>query len=177
MTSEDKAIHYWHFKTRDVSLENSLEWAVATADPNRLLFTMRLAEGRGKKRFAPPGVEDNVQRLFGKYVLESFWASKWPGTRLFEHKGRVWVLKFNEEVKTLVLKTQPNFAMWYNNASLPLPEDICVFREGSPRPAILTVTHEGDGWFCNSDKPRLPKLREDRQVVEFIPSGKYFCES
>jgi len=164
---------YWHFRLRDVSLEKALGWALRTSAPNRLLFAMRLAEGRGKKRFAPPGVEDNIKRVFEKYILESFWASQWPGTQLFEHKGRVWILEFSEEVKALVLKTQPIFAMWHNNSLLP--EDICVFREGNRSPTLLSVTHEGDGWFFSRDKPRMPKLRQDQKLEEFIPSGKYFC--
>jgi hypothetical protein len=66
-------------------------------------------EGKGKRRFAPDSVEINVQQKFGKFVIAGFWASAWPGTELVDHKGRVFVTTLDEEVKDLVVRTQPEW--------------------------------------------------------------------
>ena len=165
---------YWHFKIRDVSLEQALSWALDAAKADKLLFTMRLAQGKGKSRWKPPGVEKNVREIFGQYI-ESFWASGWPGERLINHKGRVWVTNFDEKVLAAVVQRQPDFSKWLNREPFALPEDLCAFREGEKYPALVSVTHEGDGWLFSDHKPNLQGLRKADRLDRVIFSGKYFC--
>ncbi len=167
----------WQCDIRSVSLEKAFAWALSTAKTDRLLFTMRLSEGREKKRLAPANVEKNVEKLFGDYLIDSFWASGWPGTELLGHKGRVWVTKFDETVLTLVLATQPDFSLWRNNASLPLPEDLCLLKQGNRYPTLVSVTHENGAWFFGPSKPAFTGLRKEPSLLpDFIFSEKYFCK-
>lgn len=167
----------WKFDIRSVSLEKVLAWALADAKTDRLLFTMRLSEGRAKKRFEPVDVEKNVEKIFGDHVIDSFLASGWPGTELIDHKGRVWVAKFDETVSALLLAAQPDFSLWCNSASLPLPEDICLFKQGSRYPTSVSVTHEKDAWLFGPTKPAFTKLRKETSLLrDFIFSEKYFCK-
>lgn len=166
----------WRFDIRNVSLEEVLSWALSTAKTDRLLFAMRLFEGKGKKRFAPHGVEKNVLHLFRNHIVESFWASGWPGTELIGHKGRVWVTNFDENVMALVIGTQRDFSKWHNDAHLALPEDLCLFKQGSRYPTLVSVTHEEDAWLFSVEKPDIPGIEKSRTLLEdFIFSGKYFC--
>jgi hypothetical protein len=165
----------WQFNTDAVSLPSILSWSIATAHVDRMLFTMHLSLGKGKKRSPPAGVERNVQKIFGEFIVATFWASAWPGTKLIGHKGKVWVIRFDEEVKELVLRTQPQLSRWHNNESLP--EDLCVFREGSRYPALISVTHEKDAWLISAPDPRIPSTRKTKiPPSELIFDGKFFCK-
>ena len=170
-------VNCWQCDIRSVSLERVLAWALTTAKTDRLLFTMRLSEGQAKKRSAPADVEKNVEKIFGDRLIDSFWASGWPGTELIGHKGRVWVAKFDETVLALILATQPDFSLWHNNASLPLPEDLCLFKQGSRYPTLVSATHEKDVWLFGPTKPAFTELRKEPSLLRgFIFSGKYFCK-
>lgn len=164
----------WHFKIRDVSLEQALSWALDAAKADKLLFTMHLSQGKGNGRWIPPGVEANVREIFGSFV-ESFWASGWPGTRLIDHEGRVWVADFDEKVLSAVLRRQPDFSKSLNREPFALPEDLCAFREGEKYPALVSVTHEGDGWLFSDQKPNLTGMRKEDRLDRFLFSGRYFC--
>lgn len=164
----------WHFKIRDVSLEQALPWALDAAKADKLLFTMRLSQGKGESRAKPAGVEGNVREIFGRYI-ESFWASGWPGTQLCEHKGRVWVTDFDGKVLAAVVRRQPDFSKWLNREPFALPEDLCAFREGEKYPALVSVTHEGDAWLVSDQKPNLPSVGKKEGLEGFIFAGRYFC--
>ena len=165
----------WYFDIRRVSLDAVLSWALAVPKTDKLLFTMRLSQGKRKKNFTPSGVEKRVRQSFGLFV-ESFWATGWPGTELVGHKGRVWVTDFNETVKALVLRTQPDFSKWLNDAPYALPEDLCLFKQGNQYPTLISCTHEKDAWLFSVVKPAIPGIQKSPRLLEdFIFSGKYFC--
>ena len=164
----------WRFKTHDVPLEKVLAWAFFGAEADRILFATQL-ESKGNKKLVPVGVKDNVTKIFGYHVIESFSASGWPGTDLIGQKGRVWIAEFNENVMASILTTQPNLGLWLNNRSLP--EDLCAFKQGSQYPAFVSVTHERNAWLFNNTKPAVPGLQEDRPLLRgFLFPGKHFCK-
>lgn len=166
----------WGVNTSTVSLEKLLSPCLLEHKVDRLLFAMSFFKGRNKKRYPAPGVGTSVQKLFGALVLDKFLAYAWPGTELINHKGLVFVVKFNEAVKALMLRVQPNLNHRLHTSTPPLPEDICLFRETSPYPSLVSVTHEKQAWLISRNQPKLRGVsKSSLKPRDLIFEGKYFC--
>ncbi|CAN5760792.1 hypothetical protein BH20ACI3_BH20ACI3_25100 [soil metagenome] len=92
------------------------------------------------------------------------------------HPAHVFVIKFDESIAEVILRTQPDLAKWLHTGNPPLPEDICLFNSSADTPTLVTVTHEELFWVIAEQKPKLAGVREtsDRPNELFWP-GRHFC--
>lgn len=139
VTSCGKSVRCWDVNP-NASLDAILTWCLQVRRVNRLLLTShRLV----------PEVEDLVAQLFKNHLLRSVYATEWPAVQLVGHAGRVFVVQFDEDVKEIMVATENALSCWVFAHRPPLPEDICVYREGDPYPALVSVTHEEDAWLLH----------------------------
>jgi hypothetical protein len=161
----------WQVDLNKVSLSELLSWCLLRHNVDRMLVVP------GER---PPvggsSARASVKTLFGPYILDSFLASAWPGTDIFNGLNLITVLEFNETVKEIVLNTEPDFSKWRNDNKPPLPEDISLFKATASHPALVTVTHEGYAWLIDDKAPEL-KCRLDTitRPQALFWDGKYFC--
>jgi hypothetical protein len=141
-----------------------------------MLVALRLDQVGNKWRYSDQAAGENVKSLFGKYILTGFQASEWPGTELIGHPGFVYVLTFNEDVRKIILGTQPLLEKWQHGKNPSLPEDICLFKESDSNPILVSVTHELDAWLITHKKPELQGFNKSEISPEkLFYKGKYFC--
>ena len=166
----------WEADARVASLDEIMNWCLQHHAVDHMLVGMRLDQVGNKWRYHDPEAGEFLQSQFGSYILTGFQASEWPGTRLLVQPGFVFVLTFNEEVKELILRTQPSLSKWQHGEDPPLPEDICLFRETASHPILVTRTHDLDAWVISDKDPKLQGFRKiDIPPNKFFPQDKYFC--
>lgn len=130
-----------------VSLSPITEWCLARRGVDRLLLTAR-AEVANPRMLDEPRVDTTVLKLFGDTLLETFWASAWPGTQVFEGgASKIYILRFDESVRRRIVAAQKRLPAWTQWSDPPLPADMCLYKTGDPLPTLVSVTHEGEGWF------------------------------
>ena len=166
----------WEGHADEASLDEIMSWCLEHGSVDRMLVALRLHQVGNKWRYADPKAGQFFQSQFDPYILAGFQADEWPGTRLLGAPGFVYVLTFNEEVKEVVLRTQPSLAKWQHGEKPPLPEDVCLFRESSSHPVLISSTHNLVAWLL-SDKN--PDMRGFKKVSfppgQLFPKGNYFC--
>ena len=109
-------------------------------------------------------------------MLEDFRASEWPGTKLIGHPGHVFVVKFDESIAEVILRTEPDLTKWLYSSNRPLPEDMCLFNSSADAPTLVSVTHEKLYWMIAEQKPKVTGVRESKtRPEELYWPGKYFC--
>lgn len=135
----------WDVKP-DVSLTELAALCLAYREVDRLLVTARSAVS-SPDTLDEPGVENAVAKLFGEFLLERFWASAWPGTSLSNSASMIYVIAFDASVATRMSETEDRLASWNQWHRPPLPADLCLYRSGDKWPTLVSVTHEGEGWF------------------------------
>lgn len=166
----------WQADARVALLDEIMVWALEHHAADHMLVALRLNQVGNKWRYADPQAGEFFQSQFGSYIVTGFQAAQWPGTELLGHPGFVYVVKFNAEVKELILRIQPSLAKWQHHENPPLPEDICLFREGDAHPALVTRTHDLDAWLISHTKPELQGFTKSNIAPEkLFPKGKYFC--
>jgi hypothetical protein len=166
----------WQADARVAVLDEIMVWALEHYAVDHMLVALRLIQIGNRWRYADPQAGEVFQSQFGPYILTGFQAAQWPGTELFGHPGFVYVVRFNEEVKEVVIRTQPSLAKWQHGENPPLPEDICLFREADSHPVLVTCTHGLDAWLISHEKPELQGFRRSNISPEkLFPKGKYFC--
>ena len=166
----------WHADVREALLNEILVWALEHHAVDHMLVVLRLNQVGNKWRYADPQAGEFVQSQFGPYIVTGFQAAEWPGTELVGHPGFVYAVNFNAEVKELILRTQPSLAEWQHHSTPPLPEDICLFREGDDHPVVVTRTHDLDAWLISQTKPELQGFKKSNiSPDKLFPKGKYFC--
>ena len=166
----------WEADARVAALDEIMVWALEQHAVDHMLVALRLDQIGNKWRYADPQAGEFFQSQFGSYILTGFQAAEWPGTELMGHPGFIYVVKFNEKVKDLILRIQPSLAKWQRNETPPLPEDICLFREGDSHPVLITCTHELYAWLITNKKPTLQGFRKSNIPPDkLFPTGKYFC--
>jgi hypothetical protein len=123
-----------------------------------LLVAVRPYIDRADQTTFDPRVADSVATIFGKCILRAASAKAWPGTELIEHVAKVYVIAFNVDIQEQMIRTQKYLSGWKQSSDPPLPEDICLYRDGDPWPMLVTVTHDGDAWLFD-DEPNAAFVR------------------
>ena len=154
-----------------------LSWCLEQQSVDRMLVVVRMEQDDKTQAYSTPRNLEQLPRiLFGTNVLEDFRASAWPGTELIGHPAHVFLVKFDESVAEVVLRTQPDLSKWRHVGNPPLPEDICLFNSSADTPTLVTVTHEELAWIIAEQDPNLMGVRESNvRVDELVWDGKYFC--
>lgn len=166
----------WELDARAASLAEITSWCLRERGVNRLLVALRLGRQGNKWRYASPAAGERVSLLFGPHIIAGFQASEWPGTQLSAHPGFVYVIRFGESVRSVLLNTEPSLDRWLHNRPDPLPEDICLFKESAPHPTVVSVTHESRAWLISDHTPPIADIRPSRfRLDELFPSTRYFC--
>jgi hypothetical protein len=137
---------------------------------DRLLVAARLDTDEVTPTLLSPGVDQQVQDLFGPSVLERRYAEEWPGTQLIGHQGVVWTVAYSERLFAPMIAAANLLRSWRHSHNPPLPEDICLFRQGDSLPVLVSVTHEEEAWLITDREVDLPGAEAaDAGVLEYIP--------
>ncbi|MBA3241726.1 MAG: hypothetical protein H0T60_10920 [Acidobacteria bacterium] len=167
----------WGADTRVVSLGEVMSWCLLQHHVDRMLVALRLEQHGNKWRYANEAAGESVKALFAPFILTGFQASEWPGTQLVGHPGFVYVLNFDEAVKNIVLATQPSLDKWGHSEDLPLPEDICLFKEADSHPILVSRTHDLDAWLITDKEPTLQGFAKTNiPPGNMFPEGRFFCK-
>lgn len=166
----------WELDARAASLGEITSWCLRERGVDRMLVALRLERRGNKWRYASPAAGERVTLLFGPHIITGFQASEWLGTQLSGHPGYVYVIRFDEDVRDGVVNTEPSLDKWLHNRPDPLPEDICLFNEADPNPALVSVTHEGRAWLISDHTPAIAGIHPSKfRLDELFPSTRYFC--
>ncbi len=160
----------------DILLADIIPWCFHNCDVDAMLCTSRQSFGSSGQGEYQPAIAPIAQELFGDRLITSFEASGWPGTKLVNHKARVYVAAFDERLAVKMMKLQNSLFKWLHHGPKSLPEDICFFKMGAELPALISVTHERDAWILAHTPP--PGFRESALTPQdlYIWPGKYFCD-
>lgn len=141
-----------------------------------MLVVVRMEQHAKTGRYsAPRELERLTKAIFGANVLEDFQASAWPGTELIKHSAHVFLVRFDESIAEVVLRTEPDLTKWRHPSNRPLPEDICLFNSSADSPTLVSVTHERLFWIIAEQKPKVADVRETNLRVEELSwQGKQF---
>lgn len=166
----------WSVDLRVQPSRELLFWCLNQQSVDRMLVVVRMAQGKKGGYSTPRELEELPNTLFGSNVLETFLASAWPGTELVGHPGHVFLVKFDQSVAELILRTQPDLTKWLHRNNPPLPQDICLFNSSGDTPTLVSVTHENLFWIISEQKPKLAGVRESKMRPEALYwPDKYFC--
>jgi hypothetical protein len=160
----------------EVFLSEVLEWCLQKFRVDTLLVTSRASGASRGKRSFDPAVERNAKSIFGKNLITQFHASGWPGTRLVRHTARVYVVRFDAALMRRLVTVENKLFNWTHHPK-HLPEDICVFRNGSRLPVLVSVTHEGDAFILSDRRSSPPGFERSDLPPKYwhIWDGPYFC--
>jgi hypothetical protein len=167
----------WTLGNQVATLSNISGWALKTCKSDRLLLAIRLERQRGKWLPTRPGIEAWTEKTFAKNIVDSFLASAWPGTELSGKPGKIYVIRFDGGVADMMINVEPSISGWTHNHAPPLPEDICLFRDGDATPNFISCTHEKDMWIIAPVKPAVTGTELSKLSYEklMIPAASDFC--
>lgn len=171
--------HCWESKG-PVFLSEILDWCLKEHHVDMLLVTARSGMDVKGKRSFNPSVDRAARSIFGENLVKRFDARGWPGTKLIGHTGRVYVVRFDETIKKRMIETENALFKWTDHPPKRLPEDICVFRSGSNRPVLVSITHEEEAYIISGKKSRPPGfIKSDFSITELmlVWDGRYFCRT
>jgi hypothetical protein len=143
----------------------------------RVLFVVRYHE-IAKDSWGPgslPALEA-IKGRFGDEVVEDMVVSGWPGTELTKDGlARVFILPFDSGILSRMASVEPMVFNWLHSKGLP--EDMCLFEDGTSLPWLITVTHERIAWFLSPARPDFPlAFAQDRGPLDaYVFKGKYCC--
>lgn len=158
----------------DVELEPLLLWCVENRDVNRLLVTARFWRGaRGKREGPNAKVVQAMESLFRGRILRRVLARKWPGTEVIGSEAIVFVIGFDAALMKPMVEAAPRLAEWTRWNDPPLPEDLCLYRQGDEWPALMSITHEGDAWVFGTGDLSLTGATPSQLDAEYlgVPMG------
>jgi hypothetical protein len=156
----------------DIHLSEILTWCLENEGVDTLLLTSWQSFGMSGKGEYTKGVDTKTKSLLGKNLIACFEARGWPGTKLINHKGRVYVSAFDAQLAKKMAKAEDNLFKWINVSRKALPEDVCLFRRGAKAPALISVTHERETWaIAETCPPGFTASTEE----PYIWHGRYFC--
>lgn len=151
-------------------------WCLREHGVDRMLVALRLERYGNKWRYASAAAGERVNLIFGQHIITGFQASEWPGTQLSSHPGFVYIIRFDEGVRDILLNAEPSLNKWLHNNSVPLPEDICLFKESDLHPTLISVTHECRAWLISDRTPPIQGIRPSKfRLDELFPATQYFC--
>lgn len=174
------SIHCWELEP-SASLASVLDWCMTVKTANRLLLTAR-ASVSDAGTLDEPAVDAVTRDLFAESLLDTFWASAWPGTLLHRGASRIYVVALDTDVCARVERTENRLRFWHQWHAPPLPSDLCAYREGADHPALVSMTHEGEGWFgawlygAEGEAPSFAQPADPPLPIDLIPSPPTFVK-
>lgn len=155
-----------------IHLREILTWCIEKEGVDTLLLSARQSFGKSGKGKYEEGVDPVTRNLLGNNLIECFEARGWPGTKLINHRGRVYVSAFDSQLAKKMAKVEGSLFKWSNVSRNNLPEDICLFRKGANVPALISITHDRDAWVISQTCP--PGFMASTEEP-YIWHQKYFC--
>jgi hypothetical protein len=176
----DEQLICWNVNIDIAAMDKVMTWCVLRHEVDRMLFVLPPSPNRwryqAQHREKVRLVYNRTTVLFGKYILDKIPVSAWPGTSLIGGIASAFVVEFNEAVKEVMLKTEPDLGRWLLNAESPLPEDMCLFKSADSHPIFVSHTVDGRGWLISHNIPQLQGVtRSTTQAKELFYKGDYFC--
>ncbi|HET8892116.1 MAG TPA: hypothetical protein VFQ41_24680 [Candidatus Angelobacter sp.] len=159
----------------EIQLSEILTWCLENERVDTLLITSRQSFGNSGKGEYEKGAERKTKNLLEKHLIERFEARGWPGTKLTNHKGRVYVSAFDTQLAKKMAKAENNLFKWSNVSRKALPEDVCLFRRGAKAPTLISIIHEREAWVIAETCPPGFTASSFSPEELYIWSGKYFC--
>lgn len=151
-------------------------WCLSNHQVDRLLVSTRLDQDAPKRGLLAPRVHGSIEQIFAGRIVTTLFATAWPGTELVDHCGLVYVIRFDEDLSMRIAAFQDCISKWTQWHEPPLPEDLCLFREGDELPVLVSVTHEGDAWLVTDRGLTLEGVeRAPLSLAQLlIPRGQFF---
>ncbi len=166
----------WSLNLRVQPSRELLSWCLNQHNIDRMLVVLGMEQQQGNRYFTQRELKHLPKTLFGPNVLEDLRASEWPGTKLIGGAAHVFLVKFDESIAEVILRTEPDLTKWLYRSNRPLPEDMCLFNSSADSPTLISVTHEKLYWIITEQKPKLAGVRESKmRPEELYWRGKYFC--
>jgi hypothetical protein len=159
----------------DLRLSEILPWCLEIGGVDTILLSNRQSFDKSGKGEYEAAVDPYTKEIFGQNLIACFQARGWPGTKLINHKGRVYVSNFDAGIALTISKIEDSLFNWLNVSGKALPEDICLFKRGAQVPVFISVTHERDAWVVAENCPRGFTASSCRPEDLYIWPGKYFC--
>lgn len=162
-----------------VSLSEIFDWCVKREQVDMVLATVRSAEDMRGKRSLEVAVERTAHSLFRRHLIKELNASAWPGTRLTGHTARVYVARFDEELRARMVAMEDELFKWVHQSPKHLPEDISLFRDGGPHPVLVSITHEKHAYIIGAAESPPPtgfgRANDPLNRMMLTWDGPYFC--
>jgi len=132
-----------------------------------------------QRRYLSPHIKVFIENAFGRNILDSFMVSGWPGTELIGHVSRAYLINFSEEIQYKMIRLENRLFQWIDNNKPPLPEDLCLFKQGGLYPNLISVTHEKDAWLVSEKKIQFQEAHKTKLKLSdlLVFDGKYFCKT
>jgi hypothetical protein len=160
---------------RSAAFADISAWCLSKRQTNRLLVAVRPAIDVNDRVSFDPQIFDSVAAIFGQNIIRVVPARAWPGVRLIEGTGKVYVISFDSIVQRRMIETQEYLSGWKQANTPPLPEDICLYREGDAWPTLVSVTLDGDAWLLNEEpNPGFAHVPAIALPIDLIPPSPSF---
>ena len=170
----------WEVDINDLSLPLIVSACTEIQPIDRLLMTCELLRGQNKQGVNMSESEKFIRDNLDKFLITSFLAMSWPGTKKLKFPSRVYLFDFNAELLELLCSTEPLLTNWTHSNAKSLPENICFFSSKVKYPIFHSITHEGVCFLICEQIPRI------LHQYEFMPNSygqtfsprpeRYFCE-
>lgn len=159
-----------------VSLDDLLEWCRDEHKVDRLIVATRIRDRKHGGGLMAPRVDEICAELFGRRLLQQSFVRGWPGTRLLDRLGKVYVVKFDDSLVDRMARVEREWTKWTQWHEPPLPEDICAYRYGDSQPTLVSVTHDQDAWIYHDGHVPASMARKSTVCVpaELIPGPPSF---
>jgi hypothetical protein len=141
----------------DVHLDPLFAWALDHAGADRILVVCpRWRRGLLRRLVSPS--EPVAREILGQALLAEIPTMVWPVTEMLEGPPDLaFVARFGMSEAQAMLARQPLLFSWLQTHQPPLPEDICLFKDGDSLPVFFSTTHEKRAWaICHSIPPFAP---------------------
>jgi hypothetical protein len=164
---------------KDVSVDEISRWCLRARGVDRLIVAVRPYIDRDGRVEYDARIDESVLRVFGGSIIRSTYAMAWPGTELIENMGKVYVIRFDSNVAQRISNEMNHLSGWVQRGNPPLPEDLCLYREGDAWPVLVSVTHDGDAWLYDDDPDaaflRTPTISLPNDLIP--PAPRFIVES
>src|SRR5579859_1672485 len=96
----------------EIHLSEILTWCLENEGVDTLLVSSSPGCGKSGGWVYEKGVDPKTRNLLGKNLIACFEARGWPGTKLFNVKGRVYVSAFDAQLAKKMAKAEDNLFKW-----------------------------------------------------------------
>ena len=165
----------WEIDTRKVPLEKLFKWCRRHHGVDRILFG--LPTRMKKRKLCNEKQVGNALRLFRDFIIETHEVRSWPGVDYFEGSRPIFVVKITDDLVRAVINAGPYLHHWSISNPTPLPEDLCLFRQGARFPTLTSCAHEDLAWLVSNKTVRLDGcIPSDDKPEQMFYSGPLFCD-